>query len=190
MSVSITNTDANVSGKTLVIAENAQTITGLQTFDRDPSAPFAVSASSAVVTNLDADKWDGKNYTDGSWTPALSFGGASTGITYSVQQGFYRKLGELLVAEARITLTSKGSSTGIAVVTGLPVAAVVAMIGSPIHWSVAGSSVTFPTYCEASISSVNLLFHNTGAHVYGQLTDASFANTSAISFTVVYIAAS
>lgn len=35
------------------------TQTGLITFDRDPLAPFAVSASSAVVTNLDADKLDG-----------------------------------------------------------------------------------------------------------------------------------
>lgn len=35
------------------------TQTGLITFDRDPSAPFAVSASSAVVPNLDADKLDG-----------------------------------------------------------------------------------------------------------------------------------
>ena len=35
------------------------TQTGLITFDRDPSAPFAVTASSAVVTNLDADLLDG-----------------------------------------------------------------------------------------------------------------------------------
>ena len=35
------------------------TQTGLITFDRDPSAPFAVSASSAVVPNLDADLLDG-----------------------------------------------------------------------------------------------------------------------------------
>jgi hypothetical protein len=35
------------------------TQTGLITFDRDPSAPFAVTASSAVVPNLDADKLDG-----------------------------------------------------------------------------------------------------------------------------------
>lgn len=55
----ITNTDANLSGKTLVVAENAQTITGLQTFDRDPNPPFAVSAGSAAVANLNADKVDG-----------------------------------------------------------------------------------------------------------------------------------
>lgn len=38
---------------------DAQTVTGLKTFDRDPSPPFAVSASSASVTNLDADLVDG-----------------------------------------------------------------------------------------------------------------------------------
>lgn len=35
------------------------TQTGLVTFDRDPSAPFAVTASSAKVDNLNADKLDG-----------------------------------------------------------------------------------------------------------------------------------
>ena len=59
MSVSVLNTDAGLSAKTLVVAESTATITGLHTYDRDPSAPFAVSASSAVVTNLDADKLDG-----------------------------------------------------------------------------------------------------------------------------------
>lgn len=39
--------------------DSAETVTGLWTFDRDPNAPFAVSASSAVVPNLDADKLDG-----------------------------------------------------------------------------------------------------------------------------------
>jgi hypothetical protein len=40
------------------------TQTGLITFDRDPSAPFAVSASSAKVTNLDADLLDGEEAAD------------------------------------------------------------------------------------------------------------------------------
>lgn len=57
--VTVLNTSSNLSGATLVTRENAYTVTGLWTFDRDPSAPFAVSASSAVVTNLDADKVDG-----------------------------------------------------------------------------------------------------------------------------------
>lgn len=58
--VSVLNTSANLSGKTLLVAEQPATITGLQTFDRDPSAPFAVTANSAKVSNLDADKLDGE----------------------------------------------------------------------------------------------------------------------------------
>lgn len=59
MSVQVANTASALSGKTLLTGEASETITGLKTFDRDPAAPFAVSASSAVVTNLDADKLDG-----------------------------------------------------------------------------------------------------------------------------------
>jgi len=43
---------------------DAQVITGAKTFDLDPSAPFIVTSGSAVVTNLDADKVDGKEYFD------------------------------------------------------------------------------------------------------------------------------
>lgn len=57
--ISVTNTSADLSGKTLVTTEGSRTVTGLLTYDRDPSAPFAVSASSAVVPNLDSDKVDG-----------------------------------------------------------------------------------------------------------------------------------
>lgn len=57
--VAVLNNDAALTGKTLALNEGAGTVTALWTFDRDPSAPFAVSASSAVVSNLDADKLDG-----------------------------------------------------------------------------------------------------------------------------------
>lgn len=59
MSISVLNTDATLTGKTIATLENAETVTGLKTFDRDPSAPFAVTSGSAVVANLDADKVDG-----------------------------------------------------------------------------------------------------------------------------------
>lgn len=63
MSVSVLNTTSGLSGKTLVLAESTATITGLHTFDLDPSAPFAVTSGSAAVTNLDADKLDGQDGT-------------------------------------------------------------------------------------------------------------------------------
>lgn len=61
MSTAVLNTDAGLAGKTLVTTEDPQTVTGLKTFDRDPSAPFAVSSGSAKVDNLNADKWDGQD---------------------------------------------------------------------------------------------------------------------------------
>lgn len=78
MSISVLNTDAGLSGKTITNLEDAQTVTGLKTFDRDPNAPFAVSSGSAVVSNLDADKLDGvegANYvrTDQSTTITAGF---------------------------------------------------------------------------------------------------------------------
>ncbi len=62
--VVVANSSSNLSGDTLLTAENAETKTGLLTFDRDPSAPFAVSSSSAKVTNLDADMVDGFHAAD------------------------------------------------------------------------------------------------------------------------------
>lgn len=76
MSVTVGNSAANLSGDTLVTAENAETLTGLKTFDRDPSAPFAVSSGSAKVDNLDADMVDGLH--------AADLGGADPAGTESI----------------------------------------------------------------------------------------------------------
>ena len=76
MAVSVLNTDAGLSGKTLLLAESAQTITAEKTFDLDPNAPFAVSSGSAVVLNLDADKVDG---IEGTAMAQLAAANAMTG---------------------------------------------------------------------------------------------------------------
>ena len=63
-----------------------------------------------------------ENWT-GTWTPAIEFGAATTGLTYSSQNGIYTKIGKLVVCEAKVTLTSNGSAAGAATITGLPFAA-------------------------------------------------------------------
>ncbi len=57
--IQVANTDADLSGNTVVTEENAYTITGLHTFSRSTNAPFAIVSGAAVVANLDADKLDG-----------------------------------------------------------------------------------------------------------------------------------
>lgn len=59
------------------------------------------------------------DYEEGTFTPTLTFGGAAVGITGSFL-GNYTKVGNRVVGMIRIILTSKGSSTGTAVIGGLP----------------------------------------------------------------------
>lgn len=60
MSVTVANTTASLSGKTLAKLEDSQTFTGQKTFDLGASAPFVVVSGAAKVDNLDADKLDGQ----------------------------------------------------------------------------------------------------------------------------------
>lgn len=115
----------------------------------------------------------------GTWTPVLSFGGASVGITYTTQTGSYIQDGELVHVRIVIVLTSKGSSTGSAQVTlpltsgsGNPAGALFATSASgltglttEIHGSI-GSSTT-AIVLEDWIS--------TGRDL---ITDANFGNSS------------
>ena len=91
--ISVLNTSANLSGKTLLAAENDYTITGNLTFDRDPSAPFTVTASSAKVSNLDADKLDGFDWTSGVTNVQAGDGSLSApafGFQADTNNGMYR----------------------------------------------------------------------------------------------------
>lgn len=60
------------------------------------------------------------DYEEGTWTPAITLGGATTGITYSTQVGKYVKTGSQVTATLVIGLSSKGSATGTMRITGLP----------------------------------------------------------------------
>lgn len=61
--------------------------------------------------------------TMGTWTPSVTFGGGSTGITYSSRTAQWTRIGDRIFFNISIVMTDKGSSTGAAQVTGLPVAA-------------------------------------------------------------------
>jgi hypothetical protein len=60
------------------------------------------------------------DYEQGTWTMGVAFGGASVGVTTSLNTGTYTKIGRQVTLNGYLQLTSKGSSTGVAVITGLP----------------------------------------------------------------------
>jgi hypothetical protein len=187
VSITVLNTDAGLSGKTVANLEDAQTVTGAKHFDRDPSAPFTVSANSAVVTNLDADKIDGQDYSSGSWTPVLAFGGSSAGITYSTQTGSFVRIGKLYLIECHIVLTSNGSGTGTATITGVPAAFAGTPVSSVIDFAAGGSSMTGAPFAVGSASTLTLV--QTTAAVRTALTHAEVTDTSNFRISLAYIAA-
>lgn len=57
---------------------------------------------------------------EGTWTPVLTFGGTTTGINYTLQIGEWTRIGRLVFCTFDFAFSSKGSSVGIALLTGLP----------------------------------------------------------------------
>jgi len=58
------------------------------------------------------------------FTPLLTFGGGSVGMSYSNRRGRYVRHGNLVHFSIYVSLTGKGTSTGTALIAGLPVASV------------------------------------------------------------------
>ena len=131
-------------------------------------------------------------YSHGTWTPTISFGGASTGVTYGTQIGEYVRIGSLVFINFAIILTNKGSSTGIALINGLPFSNSAAAFHN--HTYAAMSNITLDagyTYIGLSLAapgggtSMNIEEYGSGKS-YGQLTDTNFTNTSQITASVCY----
>ena len=140
------------------------------------------------VPSADANTLD--DYEEGTWTPTISFGGASVGVTYAAgRAGQYTKIGRQVTVTAYILLTSKGSSTGLARIGGLPFAT-----GNATGYFSAGSlaalsAITYEgqiqAYAENNSTSYTLNDYSE-AGVQGNITDADFSNVSQIIFTATY----
>lgn len=112
------------------------------------------------------------------YTPVLTFGGLAVGITYAVQTGIYYRLGNLLTFSFRITLTSKGSSTGVASVSGLPIGASIITCFPALT-----SQITYAGELVGQASTSNILLNSVSSTgVFAPIDDTAFANTS--DFTV------
>lgn len=116
------------------------------------------------------------DYSEGTWTPALQFGGASTGITYSIQDGFYKKIGKVVFCTMAITLSSKGSLTGNATIAGLPFAPRTGnSTAAPMGFNTAGTSGAALALDGATTTA--RLFNDTSGT---QMTNSTFVNSSSV----------
>jgi hypothetical protein len=171
--------DGSAWSEALSIAQSS----GLVTLPAGQLAFPATQNPSANVNTLD-------DYEEGTWTPSLSFAGASTGIAYGTTLGRYTKIGNLVTATGMLVLTNKGSATGPAQIGGLPfTAANDSIYGSATVGYAAGlSSVTGAVLGLVSPNTTKVTLYQSANGAASGLTNAHFSNTSAIYFSATYAA--
>jgi hypothetical protein len=108
-----------------------------------------------------------------AFTPAISIGGSTTGITYTGQVGYYYQLGSIIYFSLHVVLSSKGAQVGNVAVTGFPVA-------SGANGTNNNVGVTLMQNCTLTASYTTLLlqFNNsaTTGLIYQVSPSAALAN--------------
>jgi hypothetical protein len=131
--------------------------------------------------NLDVTNWVDKT----AWTPVLSFGGGTTGIAYTTQDGLYIRINNMVVFYMNILLSSKGSSVGNCSISGLPLSATAINYATSAYFS--NLTFTVQVSCGLAASGTSLVLYSsaTGGAITA-LTDTAFANTTNIIITGSY----
>lgn len=128
------------------------------------------------------------NYVTGSFTPALAFGGSSTGITYSTQTGKYTQIGNVVYIYIVLVMTSKGVQTGAAIITGLPVTCGALTVDLAAFMSVITLDASFTAiYGNVTAAGTTISMIEQGsAQVAQGMTDTNFANNSTLTINGYY----
>ncbi len=125
------------------------------------------------------------------FTPVLKFGGATTGITYSTQLGrTVTYAGVVHEVWVDIDLSSKGSATGDATITGLLETnnSGVPACSADLAMENASSGLTALKARVETGSSTITLYHSHGASAGAAtaIDDADFTNTTTVHLHIVY----
>lgn len=177
-----TVTGLTVSGVATGLVTSASGVIG------STSTPSVTSITIGGGTSL-------TTYVSGTWTPVLSFGGSSTGITYTTQLGTYTKIGNRVFVQADIVLSSKGAQTGSAVIAGLPVAVATLNANFALTYSnvvIQNGLTTFFSgisgVATPTTSAVGLFMCDPRASLLtgAPLTNVAMGNTSGLWFTGSY----
>jgi hypothetical protein len=125
------------------------------------------------------------------FTPVLRFGGVSTGITYSKQLGrAVTYAGVVHEVWIDLVLTSKGSATGVATISGLVEtnnSGVVACSADIAMSSATGSLSDLKAEVEDGSAIINLFYaHGSGSGAASDLDNGDFTNSTAIHVHLSY----
>jgi hypothetical protein len=123
-----------------------------------------------------------------SFVPTLTFGGGSTGMTFGSYRTLATKIGPLVTFWIQIALSAKGSSTGAAVVGGLPYTSWNDGATNPIV-NFGASVLTYSGNIFGLVvnnSATVALYNHASGGAQTALTDAAFADTTIITISGSY----
>ena len=166
-----TSVDSNIIFKT----DNAEKMRIL------PSGGITFNGDTSTSNALD-------DYEEGTWTPAISFGGGTTGITYGRQGGTYTKIGRQVTVFGDIILSNKGTSVGDARITGLPftiLGTTDALCPAAIRFANVTFANQFQSYGNAGQTYINLE-ETTEAGITTPLNHSNFVNSSQVMVSLTY----
>lgn len=162
---------------------DAPVITGLA----DISGATAGQIKFPATQNASTDANTLDDYEEGTFTPGVTFGGGSTGITYTTQTGVYTKIGRLVFGVVNVTLSNKGSSTGAMVITGLPFAAGLANWTNAVGYAAAFSGLTGALTTLTNSGVTTFTVYQSAAATYSVVTDTAATNTTALRINFFYM---
>jgi hypothetical protein len=164
-------------------------------FNRLGTDAYVVGASGGGKV---ANVWVANNfYTSNSydynpnWTPTVLIGGSSTGITYDTQVGDWWREGNSIVVSGQVTLTSKGSGTGVVTIGNLPLPMqrrLNAQCFGVLMVSNATALSASQTFCRATANSseLRLQYRLTSSTNETAYLDTDLSNTATIQFQITY----
>ena len=175
--VSASATNSNIQFATSAAGSTAPTIRA--TIDADG---LKFGSDTAAANALD-------DYEEGTFTPSVAFGGASVGVTYFDRIGNYTKVGRQVTCTIYCALTSKGSSTGNATLTGLPFTSSNSNRGMAPAGSILFNALTYTGQAQIRVeqNATNVLFSNvTEAGSSTSLTNTQFTDGSEMFIQLTY----
>ena len=179
----------NTERMVLPAAGGVQAVTTISVGNATPSASGAgITFPATQSASSDANTLD--DYEEGTWTPTVTFGGASVGITYNTTftGATYTKIGNRVCISGFLLLTNKGSSTGSARIANLPFTSEsgnTKYLGA----TVGGSAFTFANQFWAFIDpNTNLIniHESTEAGASSSLTNSDLTNGTEFYFSATY----
>jgi hypothetical protein len=151
-----------------------------------------VQRQAGVWTPLLASVHDLSDYAEGTWSPGISFGGNAVGVAYGAgNAGRYTRIGRLCIATFLLQVTNKGSSTGVAALTGLPFAA----LGTSPPGALTVGWITNITIVSGSLlgavaaGGTTAALYGSGSGTAAAITHSAFSGSSQLQGVVTYEAA-